>query len=83
MKTILIKIYCFVPEISNLEDVTNFEKEKIEWKEEEFIDPTKKANKKLESEKDIKALNELNKKESEINFLRGDILHHQNEITWK
>ena len=33
----------YVPEIENMEDMANFEKEKIVWDEAEILDPTKKG----------------------------------------
>ena len=75
----------YVPEIDNKEDVENFFKEKIQWKAEETIAPTQKKQNKEEqnSLKNQKAIKELNKKDNDINFLRGDILHQQNETITK
>jgi hypothetical protein len=75
----------FIPDLKNLEDVGNFYKEKIEWKQEEIIAPTlRPRNSQLfNSDRNQKAMKELSKKDNEINFLRGDILHNENERTSK
>lgn len=67
--------------IKNMEDVNNFYKDRIEWKEDEVIVPTKKLvdQSPTNVDRNKKAMSELNKKESDINFLRGDILHSENE----
>ena len=33
----------YIPEIANMEDMANFEKEKIVWDDSEILDPTKKG----------------------------------------
>ena len=60
----------FIPELKNLEDVGNFQKEKLEWEEDEFIAPTQKIDNAHNELQNKEAIEELTKKENDINFLR-------------
>lgn len=61
-----------------MEDVDNFFKEKIVWKKDEVVAPTEKKYD-IAGDKTQEAMNEMNKKDNDINFMRKDILHKQNE----
>lgn len=72
----------FPPELRNMEDVDNFFKERVVWKKDDVVAPTEKKYD-IEGDNTQKAINEMNKKENDINFMRKDILHKENEITSK
>lgn len=59
-----------------------FQKDKITWNRSEVIAPDMRVDGPQEKTK-LAAINELTRKDSEINFCRGDILHHENELASK